>query len=202
MKNLKIAELKNNTPLEQLGADLSKQSSHEVTDSKAFTTFVRTNYGQMYVDEIRRIFKQFDSGQFTAEVSDTYSFNEWFARVITGYRSFSMAKQKEIYKTDHDYYPQLFDKMKQASIESKTMQFRPDIAVYGYNLFKKNKELPDVDIESSVEFSRLQGKFLQDRRANGAVLYDMNHPLNLASYKNFVKIYLFEKCFKRVYGLG
>lgn len=201
MKQPRISELKNNIPLEQLLIDLSKQTTHQAPDKSTFTAFMRSNYGVMFVDEVRRVFKRFESGAFAAEVSDAYSFTEWVARVIAGHRKNSIAHQEQVYKVDSDFYPELYDKMKDDSIRAGSMQFRPDIAVYGYEMLKQQGEIPDVEIEKTTEFRKLEGKFLKERRDNGAITYDIHHPLNMASYRRHVKIHLFEKWFKKNYNL-
>lgn len=201
MKQPRISELKNNIPLEQLLIDLSKQTTHQAPDKSTFTTFMRSNYGIMFVDEVKRIFKRFESGTFSAEVSDAYNFNEWVARVIAGHRKNSIAHQEQVYKVDSDFYPELYERMKDDSIRSGSMQFRPDIAVYGYEMLKQQCEIPDVEIEKTTEFRKLEGKFLKERRDNGAITYDIHHPLNMAAYRRHVKIHLFEKWFKKNYNL-
>lgn len=201
MKQLKISELKNTVPLEQLLVDLLKQSSHNKPDKDVFVTFLRTNYSTMFVDEIRRIFKQFEAGQFVADTTDAYNFNEWFARVISGYRSFKSTQEKEVYKTDRDFFPELYEKMKDESIRLGVVQFRPDIAVYGYEMFKMRGEIKNVDVENTPEYHKLRGAFLKQKKDNGARSYNLDYPLNLEAYKRHVKIYLFEKCFKKMYGL-
>lgn len=201
MKQLRISELKNSTPLEQLMNGMIKQSSHTAPDKSTFVNFIKSNYPTMFVDEIRRVFKQFEAGQFTADTANAYSFTEWVARVIAGYRKNSIAHQEQVYKVDSDFYPELYEKMKDDSIRAGSIQFRPDIAVYGYEMLKQQGEIPDVEIEKTTEFRKLEGKFLKERRDNGAITYDIHHPLNMASYRRYVKIHLFEKWFKKNYNL-
>jgi len=201
MNQPRISELKNSTPIEQLMVDLVKQSTHQAPDKSTFVAFVKSNYPTMFVDEIKRIFKSFEANQFTAVTTDTYSFTEWFARVISGYRGFKAVQEKEIHKTDADFYPELYNKMTNESVRLGVVNFRPDIAVYGYEMFKQRGEIPNVAIENTKEFQTFQKKFVQERRDNGATLYDLTFPQNMNVYKSHIKIHIFVKRFKEMYKL-
>jgi len=195
MKPLKISELKNSTPIDQLLTDLLRNSSHNQPDKATFATMLKSNFGFMYIDEIRRIFKLFDSGGFTAETDDTHTFNEWFCRVIAGHKKFKEQTVKEVYRpADHNLH-ELFQKMWDESIKISQFQFRPDVAVYGYDQIKQRGEIPNVEIEKSKEFKKLEGKFLQAKRDNGATLYNLTYPLNMEAYKRHVKIEIFKNYF-------
>lgn len=195
MKQLKISELKNSVPIEQLLADIAKQSTHAPPEKSVFETMLRGNFGAMYIDEIRRIFKQFEAGSFQADVTNTHNFNEWFCRVMTGYRSFKAVAVDNDHKPANHNYPELFKQMWDDSTSKQVFDFRPDIAVYGYEVLKSNGKIPNVPIEKSAEYGKMKSKFLRDKRDNGAILYNLDNPLNHASYKHHVMITIFENYF-------
>jgi len=192
---MKISDLKNQIPINQLLDDLDKGNTHVGQDYSVFNQLVRTNYGSMTVEQIRNVFKAYGSGVFKADVEDAINFNERFSRIMRGHQNYKIETAKKVSATVDVDLSKLLKEQWNLSVMKGKPQFRMDVAVYGYNVLKQRGSIANVDIDKTSEFGTLKDAFLKAREANGATMYNLGNDINMNQYKNHVRQTIFERYF-------
>lgn len=192
---MKVQDLRNQVPINQLLDDLDKGNAHVGLDYTNFNQLVRTNYGSMTVEQIRNVFKAYDSGLFKADVEDAINFNERFSRIMRGHQLYKIEQAKQVNATVDVDLSKLLKEQWNLSVMKGKPQFRMDVAVYGYNVLKQRGSIANVDIEMTSEFGTLEKAFLKERHDNGASMYNLGNDINMNQYKNHVRQTIFENYF-------
>lgn len=193
---MKIQDLKNQVPINQLLDDLDKSNSHVGQDYSVFNQLVRTNYGSMTVEQIRNVFKAYDAGLFKADVEDAINFNERFSRIMRGHQLYKIEQAKQVNATVDVDLSKLLKEQWNLSVMKGKPQFRMDVAVYGYNILKQRGSIANVDVQQSQEYGQLQQTYLKEVRKT-APLFELSNDINMNCYIRHVKQTIFENYFKK-----